>query len=66
MQYRLARLPAAPARLVLRAALRAILTGLIFMACLTAASSYLGLPAPGPYELLEWVGSVTRLSEILS
>ena len=66
MRYRVARLLATPARLVLRAALRALVTGLIFTACLSAAAYYMGLPLPGPREMLEWVGSVTKLSEILS
>jgi hypothetical protein len=66
VQNRVTRLLLAPARFIFRAALRTVLTGLIFMFCLTAALSYLGLPLPDPFEMLEWLGSVTKLSEILS
>ena len=66
MQYRVTQLLLAPARFVCRAALRTVLTGLVFMACLTAALSYMGVPLPDPFEMLEWLGSVTKLSEILS
>ncbi len=66
MQFRPARLFAAVARLTLRAALRAVVTVLIFAACLTATLSYLGLPLPDPYELLERIGSVSQLAKILS
>lgn len=66
MQNRVAHLLAAPVRFICRAALRALLTGLIFTACLTAAASYLGLPLPNPHDMLEWLGSVAQLSKILS
>ncbi|MET0622331.1 MAG: hypothetical protein ABW250_05070 [Pyrinomonadaceae bacterium] len=66
MQFRPARLFAAVARFTLRAALRAVITFLVFAACLTATLSYLGLPVPDPYELLERIGSVSQLAKILS
>lgn len=66
MQYRPARLFAAVARLTFRAALRAVVTAFIFALCLTATLSYLGLPLPNPYELLEHIGSVSQLAKILS
>jgi hypothetical protein len=66
MQFRPARLFAAVARFTFRAALRALITVLIFAACLTATLSYLGLPVPDPYELLERIGSVSQLAKILS
>jgi hypothetical protein len=66
VQNRVTQLILVPARFIWRAALRTVLTGLIFMACLTAALSYLGVPLPDPFEMLEWLGSVTQLSEILS
>jgi hypothetical protein len=66
MQYRPSRLLKALVRAACRAALRAVVTGLIFAACLTAALSYLGLPLPDPYELLERIGSVSQLARILS
>lgn len=66
MQNRPARLCAALARTACRAALRAAIAGLIFTTCLWATLSYLGLPVPDPYEMLERLGSVSRLAEILS
>ena len=51
---------------VCRAALRAVITGLIFTACLLFALSHLGVPLPDPFELLEQLGSVSQLSKILS
>ncbi|HEX8146798.1 MAG TPA: hypothetical protein VF591_06435 [Pyrinomonadaceae bacterium] len=57
---------AALARLVFRAALRAVVTGLIFTTCLAAAAAYLGVPLPSPSELLERFESVSQLSRILS
>jgi hypothetical protein len=49
-----------------RAALRIMIGGLIFMACLAVMSRYLGLPVPDPIELLDKFKDVTRLAEILS
>lgn len=66
MQYRPARLFASVARFTFRAALGAVITVLIFAVCLTATLSYLGLPLPDPYELLEHAGSVSQLAKILS
>ena len=66
MQYRPARPFAAVARFTLRAALRAVITVLIFTTCLAATLSYLGIPLPDPYELLERIGSVSQLARILS
>ena len=60
------RLFAALARLAVRAALRAFVTGLIFTTCLAAAAAYLGVPLPSPSELLERFESVSQLSRILS
>ena len=66
MRYRPARLSAAVVRFTCRAALRAVVTVLIFATCLKATLSYLGLPLPDPYELLERIGSVSQLAKILS
>ena len=60
------RLCAGLVRLVCRAALRAFITGLIFTTCLLFTLSYLGVPLPDPYELLEQFESVSQLSKILS
>lgn len=66
MRHRLFQLFAAPVRFVCRAVLRAVITSLIFTASLWVASSYLGVPMPDPYELLERIESVSELSKILS
>lgn len=66
MRHLLFRLCAGLVRLVCRAALRAFVTGLVFAACLLLALSYLGVPLPDPYELLEQIESVSQLSKILS
>ncbi|HEX8500916.1 MAG TPA: hypothetical protein VF659_10025 [Pyrinomonadaceae bacterium] len=66
MRYRPPRLFAAVVRLICRAALRAAVTVFIFAACLTAALSYLGLPLPDPFELLERIGGMSQLAKILS
>lgn len=66
MRYPPPRLFAALARLVFRAALRAVITGLIFATCLTAALAYLGVPLPSLSELLERFESVSQLAKILS
>jgi hypothetical protein len=49
-----------------RMALRALITGLVVITCLTVMSRVLGLPVPGPSELLDKFKNVTRLAEILS
>jgi len=66
MRFRPSRLAAALVRLVCRAALRALITGLIFTICLTAALAYLGVPLPDPRELPDWFESVSQLSKLLS
>ena len=53
-------------RRLCRVVLRVMIGGLIFMACLTVMSRYLGLPVPDPTELLDKFKDVSRLSEILS
>lgn len=66
MRDRVIRLLSTAARRLCRAALRVVLTGVIFALCLAAASAYLGLPVPGPQELLERFESVSQLADILS
>jgi hypothetical protein len=44
---------------------RLVIACLIFVACL-AAMNYMGLPVPGPAELLDKFKGVSRLAEILS
>ena len=66
MRYHPARLLLPLVRFICRTALRAVITGLIFTICLTATLSYLGLPLPNPYELLNRLESVSQLAEILS
>lgn len=66
MRHPPSRLFAALARLALRAALRAVITVLIFLTCMTAALACLGVPLPSPSELLERFESVSQLAKILS
>jgi len=66
LRYRPSRVFAALARLICRAALRVLVAGLIFAACLLAALSYMGVAPTDLYELLEGFGSVAQLSEVLS
>ena len=49
-----------------RAALRAVITGLVFAVCFAAALHLMGVPVPGPGEVLEKFEGVSRLAEILS
>ncbi|HEV3468350.1 MAG TPA: hypothetical protein VG148_03455 [Pyrinomonadaceae bacterium] len=49
-----------------RAALRAAVTGLIFIVCFVAALRAMGVPVPSPAELLDRFEGVSRLAEILS
>ena len=60
------RLFVALVRHVCRAALRALITALIFMTCTLAALAYLGVPLPDADELLERFESVAQLARILS
>ena len=55
-----------PARRLLRGLLRTVLTSLIFAVCFAAALRLMGVPLPGPEELLEKFESVSRLAEMLS
>ena len=66
MRDRVIRLLSTAARRLCRAALRAVVTGIVFVLCLAAASAYLGLPVPVPQELLEKFESVSQLADILS
>lgn len=48
------------------ALLRAIITGVVFTTCMMVMLHYLGVPVPGPSELLDKFESVGRLANILS
>jgi hypothetical protein len=63
---RLFQLCAGFARFVFRETLRAVVTGVIFTACLWGALSYMGLPVPDVSGLLEKLESVSELSKLLS
>ena len=54
------------ARSLLRRALRLLVTVAVFAVCLAVALRLLGVPVPGPAELLEKFEGVSRLAEILS
>lgn len=66
MRLRVLRALRVPARRLCRAALRAFVTGLIFAVCFAAALRIMGVPVPGPSELMDKFESVSRLAEILS
>lgn len=66
MRHFLSRIFAGLVRHACRAVLRAAVTSLIFTTCLLFTLSYLGVPLPDPYELLEQIESVSQLSKILS
>jgi hypothetical protein len=54
------------ARRLLRSVLHVLVTTLIFAVCFAVALRLLGVPVPGPAELLEKFEGVSRLAEILS
>ena len=66
MPQRIDRLILIPLRHLCRMALRVVITGLIVMTCLMVMSRALGLPVPGPSELLDKFKNVSRLADILS
>ncbi|HJU54016.1 MAG TPA: hypothetical protein VJ715_05575 [Pyrinomonadaceae bacterium] len=47
------------------AAMRLVIACMLVVACL-AAMNYMGLPVPGPSELLDKFKGVSRLADILS
>jgi len=66
MRHRPSYLFLALVRFVCRAALRVVITGLVFTACLIGALAYLGVPLSDFYELPDRLESVSRLAELLS
>ena len=66
MSLRLSRYVLQIARLIGRALLRAVATGLIFLICLVLALRYLGLPVPSLSDVLHRCESVAELADILS
>ena len=66
MRFPPSRLLKALARSVCRAALRAVITGLLLTTCLMFALAYMGVPLPSLDELLERFESVSQLARILS
>ena len=48
------------------AVVRAIITTVVFTACVMVMLHYLGLPVPGPSELLDKFEDLGRLAKILS
>lgn len=63
---RLVRLVATFLQKLCLAVLRAIITSLVFTTCAMVVLYYLGLPVPGPSELLDKFADLSRLAEILS
>jgi hypothetical protein len=66
MEHRMKRFLFASLSRLGQMALRVVITCLIFSVCLTVMSRYLGLPVPGPLELLDKFKDVSRLADILS
>ena len=66
MRFRPSRLFVLLARVVFRAALRAVVTGLLLTVGLVAGLTYMGVPLPGLDEILEGFESVSRLAGLLS
>lgn len=48
------------------AVLRAIITGLVFTTCAMVMLHYVGIPVPGPSELLDKFEALGQLTRILS
>lgn len=63
---RLRRLALAPLRLLLGAALRLAVTGLVTLVCAALALKLLGYDVPSPSDLGEYLEGVGRLADILS
>ena len=66
MSLRLSRYALQTARLLGRALLRTVATGLIFLVCLVLALRYLGVPVPSLSDVLHRCESVAELADILS
>ena len=66
MSLRLSRYALQSARLLGRALLRAVMTGLIFLVCLVLALRFLGVPVPSLSDVLHRCESVAELADILS
>lgn len=63
---RLARLVARFLTMLSLAVLRVILTSVVFATCVMVMLHYLGVPVPGPSELLDKFEAVGQLTRILS
>lgn len=48
------------------AVLRTLITGVVFVTCTLVTMYYLGIPVPGPVELLDKLDGLGRLARILS
>jgi hypothetical protein len=66
MRFRPSHIFMALVRFICRAALRVVITGLIFTTCLLVALAYLGVPLSDLYEVPGRFESVSRLAELLS
>jgi len=51
---------------VCQAALRVVLTSLLFTTCVVMVLRYLGVPMPSAYELLRQVEGLSTLAKIIS
>lgn len=66
MRVPLRRVFAAVCRHIIQVALRVLVTFLVFGVCLMATLRYLGIPLPGPDQLLRSLDGVSELAKILS
>jgi hypothetical protein len=66
MGYRIFHILSIVIRRLFSAALRTVITGLVFTICLMLTLRYMGVPVPSPSELLERFEGLAKLAEILS
>ncbi len=66
MRHRFRKFMSLLARRAFSAALRTVITGLVFGVCAMLVMRYLGVPLPTTDELLHNLESITRLAGILS
>jgi urea transporter len=66
MRHRLAHVFAAACRHILQTVLRVLVTVLVSAVCLMVMLRYLGVPVPGPVQLLKSVEGLSELAKVLS
>ena len=66
MQHRVFRALSAILKNVLSVVVRAVVTTLVFGACVVGTAHYMGVPLPSPAELLQKFEGVSKLGKVLS